>query len=750
MRQLVQSIRTGSVRVMDVPTPRIEPNHVFVRVAASLISSGTERMVAEFAGKGLLRKGLARPDLVRQVLDKARREGILTALEVVRNRLDRPLSLGYSNAGTVVAVGEQVTDLSVGQRVACGGMGYASHAEFVAVPRNLVVPIPDGTGQRRALQTISFEEAAFTTVGAIAVHGLRLANVQLGETLAVLGLGLIGLLVVQVAKAAGCVVLGMDPNQERCRMATTLGCDGTACSSEEMKALVHARSAVGAVDAVLITAATASSEPVELAGVISRDRGTIVAVGLTGMDIPRKLYYEKELTFRVSRSYGPGRYDPAYEEKGQDYPLGYVRWTENRNMQAFLQLVADGKVDSKPLVTHRFEIEDAVRAYDLVTGRTEEPSLGVLITYPDQLALSQRIALRPMSPASPAELVTIGLLGAGQFATSILLPAINRTPGVTLVGVCAATGPHARYAGDKFSFQYCTSDEKDILRDPSINTVVIATRHHLHAPQVMAALDAEKHVFCEKPLCVNEGELKAIARLYLSHGDHVRRPVLMVGYNRRFALLASHLKAFVADVHEPIVMNYRVNAGIVPLDNWIHDRDEGGGRIIGEVCHFVDFLTFLVGALPIRAHVRVLPNGGLYQDDNLVVMLEFANHSLGTITYVANGDRRFPKERLEVFGGGVVGVLDDFRKLELLAGGRRRVFRSWFYQDKGHLAGWEHFVRAVKEGAGLPIPVEELVSTSLVTLRIVEALRTGETVSVDVGAFIASVMAEPPDAEAET
>jgi predicted dehydrogenase/threonine dehydrogenase-like Zn-dependent dehydrogenase len=744
-------------------------------------------MAVEFASKSLLEKARARPDLVRQVLDKAQREGVLTTLESVRSRLDQPLALGYSSAGTVIAVGEGITDIQVGDPVACAGAGYAVHAEVIAVPRNLCVKIPPlsrgaeeprgggareqrsrGAGENAPMHpctpapVLSFEEAAFTTLGAIALHSLRLAEPQLGETVAVIGLGLIGLLTVQLAKAAGCRVLGMDPNPDRCRLAEQLGCDATATNSSQF-AIRNSQFTDGhGADKVIICAATPSNEPVELAGRIARDRATVVAVGAVGMEIPRKLYYEKELTFRISRSYGPGRYDPEYEEKGHDYPIGYVRWTENRNMQAFLQLLAEGKVDVKPLITHRFPIEEAPKAYDLITGKTGEPFLGVLITYPNQPDLSRKIVLNQCQVSrithhvsrSGVDRVTIGLLGAGNFAVTTLLPAMKQVPGIEFVGVCTATGLSARHAGDKFGFRYCTTDENEILNDPDINTVVIATRHHLHARQVIAALNAGKHVFCEKPLALTEDQLREIVAAYETRrqGDKGTRrnsprpplslspPLLVVGFNRRFSPMARQLKAFLADVHEPLVMHYRVNAGYIPPDHWVQGPEQGGGRIIGEVCHFVDFLTFLAGALPVRVHARALPNDGRYRDDNVVITLEFADGSLGTITYVANGDKSFPKERVEVFGGGYVAVLDDFRRLELVCHGRRKVVRSRLRQHKGHRGEWEAFVAALKECGPPPIPFEEIVATTLTTFRILDTLRSGEPVTVDTETFVASAL----------
>ena len=424
----------------------------------------------------------------------------------------------------------------------------------------------------------------------------------------------------------------------------------------------------------LIAAQTASNDPVNLAGAVARNRAVVVAVGTVAMDIPRRFFYEKELDFRVSRSYGPGRYDSAYEQKGIDYPIGYVRWTETRNMEAFLKLLADRKLDLHPLVTHRFPIARAHSAYDLITGKTHEPFLGVLIAYPEFADYTRQVKVAAVGrPIASHESIRIGLLGAGSFATSTLLPAIKRVGGVEMVMVGAANGSHARHAAEKFGFRSCSTDEQEILNHPGVNTVVIATRHHLHAAQVVAALCSGKHVFCEKPLCRNEAEL---SRIVAAHDDQTHthrtrdeasgRRLLMVGFNRRFAPLAVRLKSFLREVHEPLALHYRVNAGFLPSDHWLNDPLQGGGRILGEVCHFVDFLCFLTNASPVEVETRSLPNPGQYSNDNIVCSLRFPDGSQGTISYLANGDKSYSKERIEVFGGCAVAVLEDFRRLELV------------------------------------------------------------------------------------
>ena len=731
MKQVLQQPRSGEISVVDVPVPQLLPGCVLVRVSASLVSAGTERASSEFARKNLVQKAQARPDLVREVINKVRRDGLLSTVQAVRSRLDQPNSLGYSSAGTVIGVGEGVMDLAVGDRVACAGAGYAVHAEAACVPRLLAAKIPEGA-------TVSFEEAAFTTVGAVALHGIRTAEAKLGDVVAVIGLGLVGQLTVQLLKIAGCRVLGFDVASDRAELATRLGAVAACSSASEFLDMCAQHSHARGVDAVLITAETASSEPVNVAAQIARDRAVVVAVGTVGMDLERQRYYEKELDFRVSRSYGPGRYDAVFEQKGRDYPIGQVRWTETRNMEAFLQFVADGRLDLKPLLTHRFSIDQAQAAYELISGGTHERSLGVLFVYPDTVEMKHRVDLAAMRapttrPAADSS-IRVGLLGAGAFASGTLLPALQGVDGVEFIGVCAATGSHSRHAAAKFKFNYCTTDEQEILRDQNINTVVIATRHHLHAGQVLAALSAGKHVFCEKPLCLREDELLKIAQTR-TDTSQARYPSLLVGFNRRFSPMAAAMKRFL-NIQEPLALHYRVNAGALPRDHWINDPEVGGGRILGEVCHFVDFLSFLAGAMAIEVQTRPLANGGQYSDDNLLISLRFENGSEGTIHYLANGDRAFSKERVEVFGGGAVAVLDDFRTLEMTRFGQKSTVRSRWKQDKGHRGEWQAFAECLRSGGPEPIPFESIVSTTLATLCILKSRASGQPVVVDTREFL--------------
>jgi predicted dehydrogenase/threonine dehydrogenase-like Zn-dependent dehydrogenase len=718
MKQVFQDARNAEITVEEVPAPKLLAGCVFVRTAASLVSAGTERASSEFAGKSLLQKARMRPDLVRDVLNKISRDGLMAAASAVRSRLDQPSALGYSSAGIVITVGEGITDINVGDRVACAGAGHAVHAEFACVPRLLVAKVPS--------ESVSFDEAAFTTLGAVALHGVRNADAKLGDVVAVIGLGLLGQLTVQILKAAGCCVLGMDISSERADLALHLGADAVSTSASGFRDLCLQRSAGHGVDSVLIAAQSASNDPVNLAGAVARNRAVVVAVGTVAMDIPRRTFYEKELDFRVSRSYGPGRYDAAYEQKGIDYPIGYVRWTETRNMEAFLKLLADRKLDLQPLITHRFPITRARSAYDLITGKTPEPFLGVLVSYPQNASEDRHIRLSTDRRITAHQSVRIGLLGAGGFATRTLLPAMKRVRGIEMIVAGAATGAHARYAAQKFGFRSCTTDEKEIFSNPEVNTVVIATRHHLHAGQVISALRSGQHVFCEKPLCLNEAELKEIVA---AHRD-ATSALLMVGFNRRFAPLAIGMKDFVHAAREPLAIHYRVNAGFIPADHWLHDPLQGGGRIVGEVCHFVDFLCFLTGSSPAEVETRSLPNPGRYSNDNVVCTLRFRDGSLGTISYLANGDGGFSKERIEVFGGGKIAVLDDFRRLELHGGGKNNIFRSRFTQDKGHRGEWEALVTAIQAGAESPINFDEIVNTMLATFALDESRCLGQPVRV--------------------
>ncbi len=711
MKQILQNTRNGEVEVRDIPAPRAAKGCVLVRVATSLVSAGTERAASEFASKNLIQKAQARPDLVRDVVSKIRRDGIWSAVSAVRSRLDQPSVLGYSCAGTVVEAGEGVSDIRIGDRVACAGAGFAVHAEFVCVPRMLVARI--------ASSAVDFESAAFTTVGAIAMHAVRTAEAKLGEVVAVIGLGLLGQLAVQILRAAGCTVIGLDLVQERAALAASMGATAATTLEEEYRDLCFRHSNGYGADSVLITAETSSSTPVNLAPQIARDRGIVVAVGAVGMELERRRYYEKELDFRVSRSYGPGRYDSTFEQKGIDYPIGHVRWTETRNMEAFLQLLADEKVRVKPLITHRYDIVNAASAYELIAGKAQQSYLGVILQYPaDQQLESRRFELiGPQSQASSENQIRVGLLGAGNFARGVLMPAMRQS-GTVLTGVCSKNGVSAQSAAKKFGFAFCTTDEDQIYSDDSINAVVIATRHNLHAEQVIQALRSGKHVFCEKPLCLTEEELDEIHSAYASAASCR----LMVGFNRRFAPMIQQMRALLSKSEGPFTMQYRVNAGPLPPDHWVSDPEQGGGRILSEMCHFVDLLSFICGSIPIAVQAKDVPSPS---GQDITAIVEFQDGSIGTITYVCSGDRSFSKERIEVFGGGAVATLDDFRRLDLVRLGKKKTFYSRLRQDKGHKSEWRAFSGCIRSRGPAPIAFEEIVASTLATIRIAESLRTG-------------------------
>ncbi|MGH9515483.1 MAG: bi-domain-containing oxidoreductase [Terriglobales bacterium] len=711
MKQILQNARNGQIEVRDVPAPRAAKGCVVVRVAASLVSAGTERASSEFASKNLIQKALARPDLVRDVVSKIRREGIGAAVAAVRSRLDQPSVLGYSCAGTVIEVGEGVLDIRVGDRVACAGAGFAVHAEFACVPRMLAARISSSA--------VDFESAAFTTVGAIAMHAVRTAEVTLGEVVAVIGLGLLGQLAVQILRAAGCTVIGLDLVQERAALAVSMGATAATACEEEYRDLCLRHSNGYGADSVLITAETLSSAPVNLASQVARDRGIVVAVGAVGMELERRRYYDKELDFRVSRSCGPGRYDSTFEQKGIDYPIGHVRWTETRNMEAFLQFLADDKLNVKPLVTHRYGIESATSAYELIAGKTQQLYLGVIIQYPGDLQSgSRRLELVEHQSRAPFQnQVRVGLLGAGNFAREVLIPAMRQS-NTELAGVCAGNGVSAQSAAKKFGFAFCATDEEQIYSDDSINAVVIATRHNLHAAQVIRALECGKHVFCEKPLCLTEEELEAIQSAYASAANCR----LMVGFNRRFAPMIQQARTFLAQADGSFTMHYRVNAGPLPPEHWVTDPEQGGGRILSEMCHFVDLLSFICVSSPISVQAKGAPSPG---GQDVTATIEFADGSIGSIAYVCSGDRSFSKERIEVFRGGAVAALEDFRRLDLIRHGKKKTFHSRLRQDKGHKSEWRAFSDCIASGVQAPIAFEEIVTSTLTTIRIAGSLRSG-------------------------
>ncbi len=717
MKQLLQNLKDGKAEIVDVPIPAIKPGFILVQNQASVVSAGTERMVVEFAEKNLLMKAKSRPDLVKQVLNKAKREGIIPTIQTALNRLDSPMALGYSSAGVVVSVGDGVEDVKLGDRVACAGSGFACHAEYVLIPKNLIAKMSE---------TITFEEAAFSTLGAISLHGFRIANPQIGEKVAIIGLGLLGLMMIDICKAAGLDVFGIDLDHSRVEQASTKKI--TAVQNEQALSATSSFTKNLGFDVVFICADTTSNDPIELAGSIARDKGTVVAVGAVGLNIPRKIYYEKELQFLISRSYGPGRYDEGYEEKGQDYPYGYVRWTEGRNLSAILKLIEDCKLDVKSLITHRFEISEGVEAYETITGKRNEKFLGVIIQYPQigtDATLETRIDINKNVSVTREMKIRVGVLGAGLYASSVFLPILQKNEKAEKVGICSAKGLSARQLGNKYGFKFACTNEQDILTNNEINTLVILTRHNEHARQVIEGLSSNKNVYCEKPLALNVDELKKVNDVF-----QTSQTKIMVGFNRRFSAMIQRTKKFLENVKEPKVIHYRVNAGFIPSNHWIQDPNQGGGRIIGEGCHFIDLCAFLANSNIVTIQTRGLPNNGKYNNDNVVIMLTFDDGSIATIHYLANGDKTVEKETLEIFSGGNVARIIDYKKLELITNGKKTIFQSRLMQDKGHENAWKAFVDSILNGTKEPISFSELLVSSAASIAAEDSLRNNEIIMI--------------------
>ena len=714
MKQILQKVKTGEVTVTDVPAPTSRSGCVLVRAGASLISVGTERLTVEAGQKNLLGRAVAQPALVKQVINRARTEGILNTIDAVRSKLGSLNALGYSAAGRVIEVGEGVSEFREGDRVACAGVGYASHAEVLSVPKNLCARVPDN---------MDLEAAAFGTVGAIALQGVRLSEPTLGESIVVIGLGLIGQITVQLLKANGCRVFGIDLDSKKIELARQFGADGGCAPDDDTKARVMEWSRGRGADAVLITAATESNQPVELAGEISRQKGRVVVVGAVGLNIPRQPYFDRELSFRISMSYGPGRYDPEYEERGHDYPFGYVRWTEKRNLEAFLDLLSAGRVNIEPLITHRFNIDQAEQAYQLITGE-DESYLGVLIQYETERELERRIQITTKS-SPPASSVRIGLIGAGGYAKGVLLPQF-KSAGAEFQSIATASGVTARSVGEQFGFRFCASGADEVIRDEEANLIVIATRHDSHAELARRALETGRPVFVEKPLALNDEELDAVIAAAQQSAGH-----LLVGFNRRFSPLACAAKEFFHGRSGPLSINYRVNAGRVPRGHWAHDPKQGGGRIVGEVCHFVDFMHFITDSLVTRVYAESISsdNREIVDDDSVFITLRLAEGSNGSIAYLAEGEKAMPKERIEIFGGGKSFVIDDFRSATAYHNGRAKKTKLR-EQDKGQKNEVHAVCAVVMQGKPAPITLEDLATTTRATFRIKESLRTGSPIEV--------------------
>ncbi|MCP5410260.1 MAG: bi-domain-containing oxidoreductase [Chromatiaceae bacterium] len=749
MKQILQSLKTGATVVAEVPVPKASRGQLLIQTSRTLVSAGTERMLVEFGKAGWIDKARQQPDKVRMVLDKIKTDGIQPTIEAVFNKLDQPLPLGYCNVGRVVGVGNGVLGFAEGDRVISNG----KHAEVVGVPVNLCAKVPEA---------VSDEEAAFTVLGAIALQGIRLVQPTLGETVVVTGLGLIGLMTVQLLRAHGCRVLGLDYDADKLDLARQFGAEvvDLKAGQDPVKA-AEAYSRGRGVDAVIITASSKSNEPAHQAALMCRKRGRIVLVGVVGLELSRDDFFKKELTFQVSASYGPGRYDPNYEEKGQDYPVGFVRWTEQRNFEAVLDMLADGRLDVKPLISHRFDIAEAEKAYELVGGSA--PSLGILLSYPGieitpearVVALGSAPHPRPLSRGERGETVSVSFVGSGNYATAALIPAF-KVAGAHLRSVASSAGVSGVHAGRKFGFDETTTDSDRIFSDEKCDAVVISTRHDSHARFVLQALRAGKHVFVEKPLCLTLDELGEIeaawcgvpdpltpalgncsmrystscipavvsqgergnSREVLSQGERggSGKPIVMVGFNRRFAPQVQKMRRLLEGVKGPKSFIMTVNAGAIPADHWTQDAEVGGGRIIGEACHFIDLLRHLADN-PITTYSQT--GMDVSTADTVTLQLSFADGSIGTVHYFANGDKSFPKERLEVFCEGRVLQLDNFRKLTGFGWPGFRKMKLW-KQDKGQRACARAFVDAIREGKASPIPLDEILEVSRVSIELAE------------------------------
>ena len=706
MKQILQNLKNGKADAIEVPCPQAVSGQLLIRTTRSLISAGTERMMLDFGKANPIDKARQQPDKVKMVLEKIKTDGLIPTLKAVRNQLDQPLPLGYCNVGLVLDAGKNVTGFKIGDRIASNG----KHAEVVSVPVNLCSPVPDA---------VSDDEAAFTVLGAIALQGIRLVQPSLGEAVVVTGLGLIGQLTVQLLRAHGCRVLGIDFDPTRLALAKSFGAEVVNLGSGEDALSAADRFSRGrGVDAVLVTAATRSSEPMHQAALMCRKRGRIVLVGLAGLELSRDDFFKKELTFQVSASYGPGRYDPNYEEKGQDYPVGFVRWTEQRNLEAVLDMLASGRLDVKPLISHRFHLEQTEAAYAVVGG--SEPSLGILLEYPTGFEKSDLVARTDTVRLSTAfqsdtfvernKAPSVAFVGSGNYAAGVLIPAF-KAAGAKLATVASRTGVSGVHAGKKFGFDETTTDTASLFSDPKVDALVITTRHNSHAQLVLQALASGKHVFVEKPLCLTLDELAEIEAA-------ARTPIVMVGFNRRFAPQVQKVKALLAGLQGPKSFVMTVNAGAIPADHWAQDAEVGGGRIIGEACHFIDLLRFLSGTRITGHHAVKMDT---LTNDSVSISLGFEDGSIGAVHYLANGSKAFPKERLEVFAGGRVLQLDNFRKLLGFGWPGFKKMNLW-RQDKGQKACAAAFIKAITQGGPAPIPFDEIVEVARVSIEVAGAV----------------------------
>lgn len=704
MKQIIQDLKQGNTILEEVPAPQVKTGQVLIKTSRTLVSLGTERMLVEFGKANFIAKARQQPDKVKQVLDKMKTDGVIPTLEAVFNKLNQPLPLGYCNVGTVVSVGKGVSEFQVGDRVASNG----NHAEFVSVPKNLVAKVPEN---------VSDEEAAFTVIGAIGLQGIRLVNPTFGETIVVIGLGLIGLVTAELLKANGCKVIGLDFDQQKVDLAKEKGINAVnpGRGTDPVKYVLENTSGIGA-DGVVITASSQSNEIIHQAAEMSRKKGRIVLVGVIGLDIKRADFFEKELSFQVSCSYGPGRYDDEYEQKGIDYPIGYVRWTEKRNFEAILQAIASGQLDVKPLITERVKLEN----YEEIYGdMRKQGSIASILEFPENSKQNSKVKVSERK--FKASEGVFGIIGAGNFTSSTIIPGMKAAD-ANLKYIASAGGLSAKTLAKKGEVAYASSDYKEILEDNEVDMVMITTRHNLHAPMAKDALLAGKNVFVEKPLCLNAEELEEIAKI-----SEEKNKMVVVGFNRRFSPLTVKMKSLLGEGPKNIIAT--MNAGFIPSDVWIHDLEVGGGRIIGEACHYIDLCTYLAGSKVVSVCMNALGTAPEENTDNASILLKYENGTNAVINYFANGSKSYSKERIEAFSQERTLILDNWRSLK--AYGVKGFSKMKTKQDKGHKAQFELLVNSLKKGGKAIVPFEETYNTTLASFAAVESLKQGRWIGVD-------------------
>ena len=690
MKQIIQNIKNGETELIEVPTPHNKKGHILVQTKSTVLSVGTERMLLDFGKANLINKALQQPEKVKQVINKVKTDGVFPTLNAVKNKFDLPIPLGYCNAGVVLE--STVDGFSKGDRVASNG----PHAEVISVPKNLCAKIPDN---------VSYASASFTVLGSIALQGIRLMNPSIGDVVVVKGLGVVGLLTVQILMANGCQVIAVDFEDSRCSLAKKYGADVVNLSkTDNLDSMSKFLSNGNGVDGVIITAASKSNQIIHRAAEISRKRGKIILVGVVGLNMRREDFYKKELTFQVSCSYGPGRYDPNYEEKGLDYPHAYVRWTEKRNFETILQLISNKKIKTKNLISHEFDITNCLNAYELISKK--DPHLGIVLNYKNNFNPDTKLDF-PSSVNLLSEKPKIAIIGAGNYAGSILIPSLKKA-NVVFKSICSNNGLDSTILAKKYGFANSTTDIKSIIQDEEIDLIIVTTRHDSHAELVVKSLKARKHIFIEKPLALKLGDVKNIKKLLTDNNDSL----LCIGYNRRFAPLSKKIRSILGDNPNPLSMVMTVNAGHISKDHWIQDKEIGGGRIIGEVCHFIDLLRFFSGS-PIKNFFKTSMS---HTDDVVTIQLIFENGSMGTIHYFSNGDRSLSKERLEIYFDGKVLQLDNFKVLRgygVKGFKKKKLIR----QDKGQTNCMHAFIKSIQTGQP-PIPYEQIIEVSEVTIKL--------------------------------